>query len=283
MTSQTKVILLGTGNPNPDPARSGPSVVIVVNETPYIIDFGPGLVRRATALTPQYGGLIHCLDPKNLKLAFLTHLHSDHIAGYPDLILTPWVMGRESPLIVYGPKGTKKMTDYILAAYQDDIKYRLQGMEPINDQGWCVEVHEFEEGLIYKDDNIGVESFRVKHGSWPNAYGFRFTTPEKVIVISGDTSPCKNMKIFGQGADILLHEVYYHKPFDQKELAWKAYHAEHHTSTLELAKLAQIIRPKLLVLYHTLFWGGVEQDILDEISSIYDGEVVVGSDLQVFE
>ncbi|MCT4648188.1 MAG: MBL fold metallo-hydrolase [Carboxylicivirga sp.] len=184
----TKVVMLGTGNPNPSPEQSGCSVAIIVNKTPYIVDFGPGLIRSAAALTPRYGGEIETLDAKNIKRAFLTHLHSDHTTGYPDLILTPWVMGRDEPLIVYGPEGINEMTHHILEAYEKDIQYRLYGYEPANNQGWRVKSHEFlEEGIIYKDENVSVEAFPVPHGTWPNAWGFRFTTPDKVIVISGDT------------------------------------------------------------------------------------------------
>jgi ribonuclease Z len=279
--SSTKIALLGTGNPNPDPNHSGPSVAIIVDDTPYIVDFGPGLIRQAAALTPQYGGDLPALEPRNLKKAFLTHLHSDHTVGYPDLILTPWVMGRDQPLEVHGPKGTLKLTSHILEAYKDDIQYRLFGLEPANSQGWRVQVHEFKEGLIYDDKYLQVETFLVKHGSWPNAYGMRFTTPDKVIVISGDTAPCENIRKFSQGADILLHEVYCHKPFEQQDPVWQNYHIDHHTSTLELAALAKETQPGLLVLYHTLFWGATEEDIRAEISRIYDGEVVIGKDLQV--
>jgi len=176
----TKVILLGTGNPNPDPEHSGCSVAIVVNDTPYIIDFGPGVIRQAAALSPRYEGPIEGLNVKNIKRAFLTHLHSDHTTGYPDLVLTPWVMGRDEPLEVYGPEGIVEMTDNILSAYQEDIKYRLYGLEPANDMGWRVNTHTIAEGIIYEDENVKVEAFPVKHGSWPNAFGYRFTTPDKV-------------------------------------------------------------------------------------------------------
>ena len=178
------MVFLGTGNPNPDPKHSGCSIAIVVNDTPYIVDFGPGVIRQAAALSPRYGGTIEGLSVKNIKVAFLTHLHSDHTTGYPDLVLTPWVMGRDEPLEVYGPKGITDMTNNILNAYKEDIKYRLYGSEPANDIGWRVNSHEIQEGLIYEDDNIKVEAFLVEHGSWPNAYGYRFTTPDKVIVIS---------------------------------------------------------------------------------------------------
>ena len=280
---KTKVVLLGTGTPNPDPEHSGCSVAIVVNETSYIVDFGPGLVRQAAALSPRYGGTMKALDVKNMKKAFLTHLHSDHTVGYPDLILTPWVEGRNEPLEVYGPEGIKEMTEYIIKAYQDDIKYRLYGLQPANNQGWRVKAHEITEGIIYEDTNVKVEAFFVKHGTWPNAYGFRFTTHDKVIVISGDTSPCKNLLKYGKGADILIHEVYSKSGFDKKDPFWKKYHSTNHTSTYELAEIANKVKPGLLVLYHILFWGATEQELLEEISETYKGKVIVGSDLDVYD
>ncbi|RLD64570.1 MAG: MBL fold metallo-hydrolase, partial [Bacteroidetes bacterium] len=208
----TKVVMLGTGNPNPSPSQSGCSVAIIVNDTPYIVDFGPGLIRQAAAMSPRYGGKIKGLDVKNIKRAFLTHLHSDHTTGYPDLILTPWVMGRNEPLEVYGPEGINDMTKHILEAYKEDIRYRIYGYEPANNQGWRVNSHEFtKEGIIYQDENIKVEAFPVPHGTWPNAWGFRFTTPDKIIVLSGDSSPSDKIIEYSKGADLLIHEVYYHK------------------------------------------------------------------------
>jgi ribonuclease Z len=278
----TKVILLGTGTPNPDPNHSGCSVAIVVNDTPYIIDFGPGLIRQAATLSPKYKGSIKGLDVKRIKRAFLTHLHSDHTTGYPDLILTPWVMGRDEPLEVYGPEGIVEMTRNILKAYQEDIRYRLYGLEPANNQGWRVNAHEISEGLIYEDINVKVEAFPVKHGSWPNAFGFRFTTPDKVIVISGDTRPCENIIKYGKGADILIHEVYCKKGFDEKNEFWQNYHSKNHTSTYELGEIANKTKPRLIILYHILFGGAKEEVLSNEISEVYKGKVVVGRDLGIY-
>jgi len=280
----TKVVLLGTGTPNPNPSQSGCSVAIVVNDTPYIVDFGPGLIRQAAAMSPGYGGSIAGLDVKNIKHAFLTHLHSDHTTGYPDLILTPWVMGRDAPLEVYGPEGINKMTEHILEAYCEDIRYRLYGQEPINNEGWRVNSHEItHEGVIYHDTNVTVEAFPVKHGTWPNAWGFRFTTPDKVIVLSGDTSPTDKVVEYASGADILIHEVYYKEALEKRDAFWKDYHAHNHTSTTELAVIAGKTKPKLLVLYHILYWGATDEDILKEIrDGGYKGKVIVGHDLDVF-
>jgi ribonuclease Z len=279
----TKLVLLGTGNPNPDPHRSGCSVAVVAGRTSYLIDFGPGLVRKAASLSPRYGGSIQALDITNLKIAFLTHLHSDHTTGLPDLILTPWSEGRDTPLTIYGPEGIQSMVKYTLKAYQEDIRYRIYGLQPVNNTGWKVNAHEIKKGLVYTDKNVRVEAFPVKHGSWPNAFGFRFTTPDKVIVISGDTAPCETLFKYGKNADILVHEVYYRKAFLQKDKFWQRYHAKNHTSTYELGEIAAKLKPKLLVLYHILFWGGSPDDLLAEIAAKYRGKVVVGSDLDVFE
>lgn len=278
----TKIAILGSGNPNPDPEHSGCSIAIIVNNESYIIDFGPGLVRRAAALSTRFGGTEESLNSKNLKTVFLTHLHSDHTTGYPDLILTPWVLGRDKPLEVYGPEGIKNMTSHILEAYKEDIRYRLYGLEPANNQGWRVNAHEIEEGIIYTDKNIKVEAFKVIHGSWPNAFGFRFTTPDKIIIISGDTKPCENILKYSEGADILIHEVYSKTGFEKKDDFWKKYHANNHTSTYELGELAAKVKPDLVIAYHTLYWGSTDQDLLDEIAKKYDGKVVIGQDGNIF-
>ena len=280
--TQTQLILLGTGTPNADPERSGPSLAIVVGSNSYIVDFGPGVVRRASALSKQWGGKIEALNANNLKLAFLTHLHSDHTAGYADLILTPWVLGRNIPLEVYGPKGLTQMTEDLLEAYRSDISYRLDGLEPANALGWQVNTHEITEGVVFQDDLIEVTAFKINHGSWDNAFGYRFVTPDKTIVISGDTRPSQNLIRYSEGADILVHEVYSQAGFDKKTEVWKKYHAAHHTSTFELGEIANKTKPGLLVLHHILFWGANEEELLDEISQIYDGLVSVGSDMMIY-
>ncbi len=281
--SRTKVVLLGTGNPNADPEHSGCSIAVIVDDASYLVDMGPGLVRQATALSPRWGGEIEALQVQNLKRVFVTHLHSDHTVGFPDLLLTPWVLGRAEPLQVYGPEGIAEMAQHITTAYREDIKYRLYGLEPANNQGWRIDAHEISEGVVYQDEKVKVEAFRVSHGSWPNAFGYRFTTPDKVIVVSGDTAPNENLIKFSEGADILLHEVYYKEAYDKKDDFWHDYHRKNHTSTLELGEIANRVKPGTLVLYHILFWDADDEDLLAEIARVYDGKVIVGSDLMVIE
>ncbi len=277
--SRTKVVLLGTGTPIADPDRSGPSVAIVVNGTPYLIDFGPGVVRRAAAAMRKG---IEALKVTNIKRVFATHLHSDHTAGYPDLILTPWVLGRDEPLEVFGPEGIREMTEHILAAYQRDIYMRLYGLEPANSNGYKVNVHEIEPGVVYVDSNVIVEAFPVCHGSWHHAFGYKFRTLDKTIVVSGDTSPSESLLEAARGCDILIHEVYCQSRFEEKSKEWKRYHSAFHTSSKELAKIANEVKPDLLILYHQLFWGATEEQLLKEIKDEYRGEVVSGKDLEVY-
>ena len=278
-SSRSQVVLLGTGTPNADPERSGPSVAIVVNDTPYLIDFGPGVVRRASA---AFRKGVKGLSVKKLARAFVTHLHSDHTAGYPDLILTPWVLERTEPLKVYGPKGIKAMTANILRAYQQDVAIRLRGGEPSNKTGFKVIAHEIKPGVVYKDENVTVKAFLVSHGSWKEAYGYRFETPDRTIVISGDCAPSPSIIDNCNGCDVLIHEVYSQSGFTTRPPEWKKYHSRYHTSSKELSELASKARPGLLVLYHQLFWGTSEENLLKEVQAGYSGKVVSGHDLDVY-
>ena len=129
--ARTQVVMLGTGNPPADPDRSGPATAIVVNGAPYLVDLGAGVVRRAKSAAVDKG--IAALEPVNLRVAFVTHLHSDHTVGYPDLILTPWVIGRECRSRSHGPGGIRAMTEHLLEAIprrfrdqDEDRKVRIQ-------------------------------------------------------------------------------------------------------------------------------------------------------------
>ena len=279
VVSQTQVVLLGTGTPNADPERAGPAVAIVVNDTPYLIDFGAGVVRRAAAAF-QKG--IKGLKVDKLKTAFVTHLHSDHTIGYADLIFTPWTLERKEPLQVFGPKGIKAMTTNILKAYSQDIEIRVNGGEPANHTGYKVIAREIKPGVIYKDENVTVKAFLVKHGTWRQAFGYRFETPDKTVVISGDSVPSESVVENCNGCDVLIHEVYSTEGFAKRPPEWQRYHANFHTSSRELAEIARQAKPKLLVLYHQLFWGTSEADLLKEIVQNYKGKVVSGRDLDIY-
>ena len=284
--SRTQVVLLGTGNPGPSPERSGPATAIIANGQAYLVDFGPGVVRRAAA-AQQKG--IGALNPINIKHAFVTHLHSDHTVGYPDLIFTPWVIGRKVPLEVYGPQGIKAMTDHVLAAWADDIKIRNGPVErdlPEHaDDGYRVNAHEVSPGVVYKDGNVTVTAFNVKHGEWGRrAFGYRFQTADRTIVITGDTGPSESVVEQCNGCDILIHEVYTEAGYAKASPEWQRMRRTHHTSSRQLGELATRARPGLLILYHQSyqFTESTEEDLMREMRAAYRGRFVSGHDLDVF-
>jgi ribonuclease BN (tRNA processing enzyme) len=275
----TKLVLLGTGSPFADPAKSGPSLAIVVNNTSYIVDAGPGLVRRA-AQAKELG--FPSLDAAQLKTLFITHLHSDHTIGLADIILTPAVLDRNAPITIYGPTGIKKMTADLMRAYKEDIAIRINGLEKGDAIAYQVYTNEIKEGQIYKDSNLTVTAFKVQHGQWENAFGFVFQTKDKKIVISGDCTYSENLIKYAKDCDILVHEVYSDAGLKKRTQRWQDYHSTFHTSTFQLADIANQVKPKLLVLNHQLTFGTSLQSLLDEVQSKYKGVVVNGSDLDVF-
>ena len=279
----TQVVMLGTGTPIPTPDRSGPATAIVVDGKAYLVDFGPGVIRRAAAASTEYGGTVEGLAVDKLEIAFLTHLHHDHSAGLPDLVYTSWTHGREKPLELYGPAGIKAMAEHVAAAWEEDNRYRLYGLEPAAPDGWKINAHEIDEGVVYRDERVTVDAFKVKHGTWPNAFGYRFTTPDKVIVISGDAAYDPTIEKMATGADILIHEVVSEEAVNARDPFWQNYHRSNHTTSHELAALASRAKPGLLILYHVLVFGLPDEVVLEEVRSRYNGKVVLANDLDVFD
>jgi ribonuclease BN (tRNA processing enzyme) len=299
-TVQTKVVLLGTGTPVPDPDHSGPATAIVVGDSAYLVDFGPGVVRRAKAAVLDRH--ITALEPANLKVAFVTHLHSDHTAGYPDLIFTGWTAGRRTPLEVYGPTGLHSMTEHILQAYQVDIETRTnrEGDQHGNPEGWKVNAHEIKSGIIYRDAKVTVTAFPTKHAM--ESYGYRFDTPDRSVVISGDTSPTDEMIKACNGCDVLVHEARAVEMFAKLPKDRRSFGAKNHTTSEQLAALATKAKPGLLIVYHAwISWWPIiapsgnqpvvlttgelhsTPDVLQkEIGSRYSGNFVIGRDLDVY-
>ena len=273
--SRTRIIMLGTGNPVDDPDRFGPATLIQVDSTAYLVDCGVGVVRRLAAArragsTPVRSWQLHRV--------FITHLHSDHTLGYADLILSPWTLGESRQwLQVFGPSGTRAMTDHLLAAYAEDIRIRsgpggdAPGVAPPR-----VDVHEITPGVVYRDSLVTVTAFAVHHGTWPQAFGFRFQTPDRDIVISGDAAPPSAIPAQCHGCDVLIHEGgSFHRD------STDAYRRAFHTSMEDMLDVVRAARPKLLVLYHQR--PGDNEAGRRFIQNGYDaGRVVVAKDLDVY-
>eukprot|EP00211_Chloroparvula_japonica_P005550 CAMPEP_0119119424 /NCGR_PEP_ID=MMETSP1310-20130426/925_1 /TAXON_ID=464262 /ORGANISM="Genus nov. species nov., Strain RCC2339" /LENGTH=347 /DNA_ID=CAMNT_0007108863 /DNA_START=172 /DNA_END=1215 /DNA_ORIENTATION=+ len=276
----TKVVLLGTGTPVPDPRRMGPCTAVTVGRKSYIVDVGPGCVRRAEEA--YYMGC-QALDAKRLDRLFITHLHSDHTTGLPDIIFTPWVVGRRTKLEVYGPKGTSHLVNKIVEAYQFDIDHRTCGLEQLHPGGGGAVPHEIETGTIYEDEHVKVDAIPVNHGDGWETFSYKFTSPTRTVVVSGDTG-VNAPEVYEQwkGCDVLVHEVYCDTMFKRRPPHWQTYHKNMHTSGRELGKIAKEIQCKTLVLTHLLFFGGTPEQIVAEIREEFDGEVICGKDLGVY-
>ena len=267
--------MLGTGNPNADADRFGPATVILVDSTAYLIDCGAGVVRRWAAAGRANAGVPRAWM---LRKLFITHLHSDHTVGYPDLIFSSWTLGPETlgPLRVFGPRGTRAMTDHLLAAYAEDIRIRTDstGDSP-GEKPPQVDVQEINPGVVYQDSLVRVTAFAVHHGAVPQAFGFRFQTPDRDIVISGDAGPPSTIPEQCRGCDILIHEGgFFHRD------SATVYRRTYHTSMEDIVTVARASQPKLLVLYHLP--PGDNAAGLRFIRAAYPGRVVVAKDLDVF-
>lgn len=272
---RTVVVLLGTGMPRPDPNASGPATAVLVGPRVFLFDAGPGVMRRMAAARLPINGV---------EALFITHLHSDHTLGLPDLIFTSWVMGRRRALEAYGPHGLKQMTEHILAAWQQDEDVRVNGLEHEPAAGYSVNVHEIQPGVVYDSGGVRITAFPVLHGNWKEAYGYRIDTPTRSVVISGDTRPSDALVAAARNVDVLVHEVYSaarlapeHRPGGDD---WPRYMRQFHTSDQELGKIAAEDKPKLLVLTHIIRMGATDEDLLRGIrAGGFTGRVVVGHDL----
>jgi ribonuclease BN (tRNA processing enzyme) len=279
-----EIVFLGTGSPIPLADRQGPSLAIVAGGKAYLVDAGSGVSRQANSAFQR--GIL-ALRPDQLDIAFLTHLHSDHTLGLPDLIFTPWIIGRTKPLRLYGPEGTKEMAAHILEAFKEDIQVRTTGLEDGNTTGYKVDAHDVQPGNIYQDGNVNVRAILVKHGSWKEALGYRFDAGGKSIVVSGDTAPAQSVVEACSGCDALIHEVYSGRAANPQKPAmsleqWMKYESEFHTSAPEVGDIAARAKAKMLILTH---WGllgnATEDDMVREIRQKYSGPIVIARDLDV--
>ncbi len=280
-SQEPRIILLGTGTPNPDPARSGPSAAVLIGDRAFIVDAGPGVVRRAAAAAAKWGEA--GLTSPRLTTVLLTHLHSDHTLGLPDLLLSPWTLERTEPLTVIGPPGTRRLVSRLAEAFRADVDNRLSGLEPANRTGYRTQIEETKGGIVYRDSLVTITAVPVPHANWETSLAYRFDSGSWRAVVSGDTRPSDAIVTACGGCDILVHEVYSAERLAGRPANWQAYHRDAHTSTTELASIARRAKPKLLVLTHQLFWGASPADLEREVRDAgFIGTVVSGDDLDRF-
>ncbi|WP_282026528.1 MBL fold metallo-hydrolase [Limimaricola cinnabarinus] len=279
--AETRLIMLGTGTPVPDATRAGSGLAVIHDGEAYLFDAGGGMVQRAIEAWQSMG--VEELYPTNIGHVFLTHLHSDHTLDYGELAATYW-WRRDDRLQAYGPTGLQAMTESYYAMQEADIALRTGGNQPVKDPSlYQVDVTEIADpGVVFDENGVTIEAFEVSHGDIHPAFGYKVTTPDKTIVISGDTTYNDTVVDMARGADILVHEVISEEGWSALPPEWQAYHHSSHTLTSELARLAKEAQPDLLVLTHILHYGAPIETALSEVQALYDGEVVLAEDLDEF-
>jgi len=280
LEATTQVIILGTGTPIPDAFRAGSSIAIVHKGESYLFDVGAGAVRQATIARYKYD--IPSLYPSQICCVFLSHLHSDHTLDLSELAHTLW-WRRNAGLQAWGPTGIARIAnglDEIIAA---DADFRINGIQPVaNPDGFRISHNDITPGSLFQKEDLTIEAFLVNHGDINPAFGFKVTTEDLSIVISGDTAYSDVVAEKARGVDILFHEVISRQGLEQNSPGFQSYHNSVHTTSDEVARLASIAQPKKLVLYHGLFYGTEESMVLEEIEALYEGSVFLARDLDMF-
>ena len=272
-----RVTLLGSGVPPPRLDRFGPCTLIEVGNEKFIVDAGRGAMQRIYQLGIPFG---------DITGLFLTHHHSDHVVGFPDLWLTGWIGRpwgkRKQPLHVWGPVGTQQMLEHLPLAFAVDIRVRSKNY-PVD--GIKLVAHEIEEGELLHRDGIRVSAFKVDHGGEDlPAYGYRIDYQDRAVVLSGDTTFNENLIRHSQGADVLIHEVTaaagsaVESPEQLKRIA------NNHTTPEQAGEIFSRVKPKLAIYNHLLLFGGATaEDLIPATRNKYSGPLVVGEDLLKIE
>ena len=276
-----KLTLLGTGTPIADPARRGPSQVIEVGDELVLVDAGSGVVHR----------LLEAGYPRPaVRRIALTHLHSDHIVGLPDLLWTGWIQEWwQEPPVIAGPPGTHSLVHGLAEAMVYDIRVRNRADRYGRD--WQQpKVEEIEEGWSVEGDGWRLSGFRVDHEPVDQAFSYRLDSQAGSVMLSGDTRPSENLIRHAQGADLLVHEVYWRRgalrrlaQISDPDARFRATAVDaYHTDSETVGGIAARAEAGHLVLSHILFRGGSPADLIADIEPDFGGRVTVGEDLQTF-
>ena len=279
-----KVTLLGTGSPPPEIARFGPSLLVEAGSEKLVVDAGRGASQRLAQIGVRLG---------QVTALFLTHLHSDHVVGIPDLWLHRWVGATDQtpPLAVFGPSGTSEMMSFLAQAYQVDISQRAQPGGRDRATEFNTVSRDIAEGVVYERGGVTVTAFTVDHGAPKiTAYGYRIDFGEHAVVVSGDTRPSDNLVRHAKGADVLIHEVMVARPEALKRSEALRRTVESHTTPEDAGKIFERVKPRLAVFTHISLMAAapaaiaaLAESLLPRTRATYAGPLEMGADLMTIE
>ena len=269
-----ELTLLGTGCPSVDYKRFGPSNLVSTNKARVLIDCGSGVTQRLNQLK---------ISSADIDALLLTHLHSDHVVDLYQLIISSWHSYRVKPWIIYGPKGTNNFVKKIMNAWKDERAQRIDYEARSSIKAFNIIVKEFKSVGNLKIKDLKITYFEVDHKPVKFAYGFNFFHDKKKLTISGDTKPCENIMKFGQGSDLLLHEVYIDGEIKDtnKMRTKKTLHnvREYHTPSTMVGKVAKIANCKKLVLTHLVPTKFNENNLKKTVKTDFGKNPIIGHDL----
>jgi ribonuclease Z len=272
---EIKVTLLGTGSPPPVMNRFGPSILVEAGGGKFLFDAGRGALQRLAQLGVRW---------QDVDGLFLTHLHSDHVVGFPDLWLTGWLVGagRSRPLHVWGPRGTRKMMSHLEQAYEYDIRIRLYD-DRASPDGVVILAEDIGEGVVHEKGGVKITAFDVDHTPVKPAFGYRIDHAGRSVVLSGDTRVSDNLIRHAQGVDLLVHEVASPETFQRAGAPPERAKSivAHHVTPEQAGEVFSRTKPKLAVYSHIVLPTATEQDLLPSTRKTYSGPLELGEDLMV--
>jgi ribonuclease Z len=272
-----KITLLGTGCPGPAMNRFGASTLVQAGSQNLLFDAGRGALQRLTQVGVRLG---------DIAGVFLTHLHSDHVVGFPDLFLTGWLIppGRTTPLPVWGPSGTTQMTSHLTQAYAQDIQFRIAN-ERMNPEGPVLQATDITEGVVFDQSGVSVTAFEVDHGPARPAFGYRIDYAGRSVVLSGDTRPSENLIRHATGTDVLVHEAFVPKALQRIGVPPRPSGsvADYHTTPEQAGAVFARAKPRLAVYSHICPPIATTQQLVEPTRRTYQGPLELGEDLMVIE